>query len=61
MIAIGLTVAGLLVLLVRRLAGDYVVDHVVKNDASRPGRRRRVEHPDRRFLRTAAGRSFCSE
>ena len=36
MVAIGLTVAGLLVLLVRRLAGDYIVDHVVKNDAARP-------------------------
>ena len=36
MIAIGLTAAGLLVLLVRRLAGNYVVDHVVKNDAVRP-------------------------
>ncbi len=28
--------AGLLVLLVRRLAGDYIVDHVVKQDAYRP-------------------------
>jgi hypothetical protein len=36
MIAIGLTVAGLLVLLVRRVAGNYIVDHVVKNDAVRP-------------------------
>ena len=36
MIAIGLTVAGLLVLLVRRLAGDYIVDQVVKQDAYRP-------------------------
>ena len=36
MIAIGLTAAGLLVLLVRRVAGNYVVDHVVKNDAVRP-------------------------
>jgi len=39
MIALGLVAAGLLVLLVRRLAGDYVVDNVVKSDAVRPAAR----------------------
>ena len=36
MIAIGSILAGLLVLVVRRLAGSYVVDDLVKSDAVRP-------------------------
>ncbi len=36
MIAIGLMVAGLVVVLVRNLAGDYVVENIVMEDANRP-------------------------
>ena len=61
MVAIGLIVAGLLVLLARRLAGDYVVDHRRQERRSTAGCQRRVGHPDRRSLRMAAGRSSCSE
>jgi len=35
-IALGLVVVGLLLLVVRRFAGDYLVDHVAKDDAVRP-------------------------
>jgi hypothetical protein len=36
MIALGLVVAGVVVVIVRNLAGDYIVDNVVKVDANRP-------------------------
>jgi len=35
-IALGLVVVGLLLLAVRRFAGDYLVDHVAKDDAVKP-------------------------
>lgn len=35
-IALGLLVVGLLLLAVRRFAGDYLVDHVAKDDAAKP-------------------------
>ena len=45
-LAIGLLVVGLLLLAVRRFAGDYLVDQLAKDDAVKPAGTRRVEHPD---------------
>ncbi len=44
-IAIGVLVVGLLMLAVRRFAGDYFVDKLVKDDAVKPAGPRGVEHP----------------
>ena len=44
-LAIGVLVVGLLMLAVRRFAGDYLVDQLVKDDSVKPAGTRRLEHP----------------
>ena len=55
-IAIGFVVVGVLVLLVRRLAGVYVVDHLVNTATARPAARDAYDIVTR-HLRDTGGRT----
>ncbi len=44
-IALGLVVVGLLMLAVRRFAGDYLVDELAQDDAVKPAAHGRLGHP----------------
>ena len=54
-LAIGVVLVGLLMLAVRRFAGDYLVDELAKDDAVKPGGTRRVDI----LTQTLADRAGC--